>query len=52
MATIRKRGDKWQAQIRRDNAPPISKSFRLKEDALKWCRQQELAFDRGEYEAR
>ena len=51
MATIRKRGDKWQAQIRRDNAPPISKSFRLKEDALKWCRQQELAFDRGEYEA-
>lgn len=48
MATIRKRGDKWQAQIRRDNAPPISKTFHLKEDAVKWSRSQELAIDRGE----
>lgn len=25
MATIRKRGDKWQAQVRRQGCPPVSR---------------------------
>ena len=50
MATIRKRGLKWQVQVRRDTAPPMSKSFRLKDEAIRWARQQELLLDRGEFQ--
>ena len=48
MANIRKRGSKWQVQIRRTGHPAFIKTFILKEDALRWARQQELAVDRGE----
>jgi len=48
MANIRKRGSKWQVQIRRLGRPAFIKSFILREDALHWARQQELAIDRGE----
>jgi len=49
MATIRKRGLKWQVQVRRDGTRPLSKSFIIKDDAIRWARQQELAVDRGEF---
>jgi len=39
MATIRKRGAKWQATIRRKNCPTLVKSFLLKGDVV-WARQQ------------
>lgn len=47
MPTLRKRGDSWQAQIRRDGAKPISRSFRLKADALAWARQTEAEIERA-----
>lgn len=49
MATIRKRGLKWQVQVRRDGTRPLSKSFIVKDDAIRWARQQEHAVDRGEF---
>ncbi len=33
MATIRKSGDKWQAQVRKTGAKALSKSFFNKRDA-------------------
>ena len=47
MASIRKRQDKWQAQVRRKGMPTKTKSFIKKEDAIKWSRQQELNLDKG-----
>ena len=48
MATIRKRGDKWQVQIRRAGHRPFSKSFNVQKDALAWARQSEVQADRAE----
>lgn len=47
MATIRKRGDKWQVQVRRKGARPVSKSFLTRKDAEVWSRQCEAAIDLG-----
>lgn len=47
MASIRKRQDKWQVQVRRQGMPTKTKSFLKKDDAIKWARQQELNFDKG-----
>jgi integrase len=46
MATIRKRGTKWQVQIRRVGVRPISRSFHVLKDAETWARQMELVADR------
>lgn len=51
MATIRKRRDKWQVQIRRAGLRPISKSFTVRKDALAWARQSEVQADRAELPA-
>ena len=48
MATIRKRGLRWQAQIRRHGHPPLAKTFLTKDDALRWSRSQERRIDLGE----
>lgn len=48
MASIRKRGDRWQAQVRRLGFPLRSKSFLTKRDAEVWVRQVELQVDRRE----
>ena len=50
MTTIRKRGYRWQAQVRRDGYRSVSKSFHNKEDALKWSRQTEASMDRGDFD--
>lgn len=47
MATVRQRGNKWQAIIKRQGYPLQSKSFELKKDAEKWARQQERLIDTG-----
>ncbi len=47
MANIRKRGIKWQAQVRRINHKPLIQSFTNKSEALAWARQHEVAIDRG-----
>lgn len=49
MATIRKRGDKWQSIIRREGFRPVSKSFTFKRDAEKWARLIEAAMEAGTY---
>ena len=46
MATIRKRGQSWQVQIRRTGHPPINKSFKRKPDAETWARSLETDADR------
>lgn len=48
MANIRKRGTRWQVQIRRLGSPPNSKSFINKKDAQAWARQSEIQVDRNE----
>ena len=45
MANIRKRGNKWQVQIRRAGYSSITKTFLRKEEALAWGRSQEVRFD-------
>src|SRR5258708_13243181 len=48
MATIRRRGATWQAQVRRQGHATLSRTFRLKADAEQWARQKEAEIDRGE----
>ena len=47
MANIRKRGDKWQVQVRRQGFPSRTQSFCRQEEAKAWGRAQELAMDHG-----
>jgi integrase len=49
MATIRRRGDRWQCRVRRDGFPELTKSFQAREDAQKWARGVERQMDQGEY---
>ena len=46
MATIRKRGDKYQVQVRHAGMRPLSKSFHQLKDAQVWARQTEVQADR------
>ncbi len=48
MATIRKRGTRWQAQVRLKGHAPTTKTFTHRADAEAWGRQQEVAIERGE----
>jgi hypothetical protein len=48
MATIRKRGTKWQVQIRSVGVRAISRSFHMRKDAEAWGRQMEVQADRRE----
>ena len=45
MATIRKRQNKWQVQIRRKGFASVSKSFHKKADADSWARMLEAKAD-------
>jgi hypothetical protein len=49
MATIRKRGSKWQAQVRREGFPAHSKTFTSKADAIRWGREQDRRADTGDF---
>ena len=48
MANIRKRGDKWQVQVRRLGFPNRNRSLNRQEEAKAWARAQKLAMDRLE----
>ena len=48
MASIRKRGKKYQVQVRRKGQPPISRTFVTRTDALVWARTTERKADLGE----
>ncbi len=49
MATIRKRGSKYQAQIRVKGYPPQSKSFSTQAAAKAWARRTESSMDNGSW---
>jgi len=46
MATIRKRGIKFQVQIRRNGFPYLTKTFTQLCDAKEWTRHIEISQDR------
>ena len=48
MATIRKRNDRWQVQVRRQGFAPVARSFRLRTDAQEWAREMERQADRND----
>jgi len=50
MATIRRRNNKWQVIIRKDNFKIIYKTFILKEDAHRWARDTEVKIEQGLYQ--
>src|SRR5262245_14980264 len=50
MATIRRRGSRWQAQIRRDSHPALTSSHPTRRDAAVWARAVEAQLDRDEHE--
>jgi len=50
MASFRKRGGKWHTQVRKKNAPTITKTFTKKTDAEAWARQIEVDLEKGVYE--
>lgn len=49
MATIRKRGRKWQAIVRHKTIGTIAKSFFYKSEAIKWSFEQEKALENGTF---
>jgi hypothetical protein len=49
MATISNRKNKWQARVRRNGQPSITKTFLIKQDAEKWARSIEIEIDRGTF---
>ncbi|BEV06941.1 site-specific integrase [Methylophilus sp. DW102] len=52
MASIRKRGERWQARITRKGFPPEVKSFETRTGAEQWARSIESEMDRGVYVSR
>lgn len=49
MATIRKRNQRWQVQVRKNGVSSISKRFFNKKDAVTWANTIESEIDRGVY---
>ena len=48
MATLRRRGKRWQVQVRRKGRARVSRSFQSKSEALLWAREQEFEADKGQ----
>jgi len=49
MATFKKRGTSWQAQVRRKGHLPEVQTFRLKSDAERWARGIEADMERAQH---
>ena len=47
MASIRKRGERWQVRIQLSGHPEASKTFPNKKDALLWAKKTESDMERG-----
>ena len=50
MASIRKRGKSWQAEVRSRKTGSIGKSFHHKADAERWTIEQEALMQTGQFE--
>jgi len=46
MPTIRRRGKRWRAMVRRTGAAPISRTFSYRADAVSWAMERELEIER------
>lgn len=51
MATIRRRRDKYEVQVRRSGLPHVSKTFHVLKDAQEWARHMEVQADRKDLPA-
>ena len=49
MASIRKRGNSWQARVVRKGFPDETATFRTKTEAVEWSREIETDMDAGRY---
>lgn len=49
MASFRQHGNRWQARVRRQGHPDITKSFQTRQDAEKWARSVESEIDKGQF---
>ena len=49
MASIRKRGKSWQAQVRSRKTGAVGKSFHRKADAERWAIEQEALMQTGQF---
>ena len=49
MASFRQHGNGWQARVRRQGHPDITKSFGARQDAEKWARALESEIDKGQF---
>jgi integrase len=52
MATFRKRNNRWQAQVRRADATPLTKTFDSRAEAAAWARAQETRLSNARPTAR
>jgi len=50
VATISRRKKGWQARIRREGWPQITRTFRTKGEAERWARDQERRMDAGQWQ--
>lgn len=51
MASIRQRGDTWQARVIRKGYPPEVRTFSNRADARRWAAEVETAIQRGQHHA-
>jgi integrase len=49
MASLRQHGKGWQARVRRQGYPDITKSFQGRQDAERWARALESEMDKGQF---
>ena len=49
MASFRQHGNGWQARVRRQGYPDITKTFESKADAERWARSIESEIDKGQF---
>ena len=49
MASLRQHGKGWQARVRRQGYPDITKSFQSRQDAERWARALESEVDKGQF---
>lgn len=49
MASIRQHGRGWQARVRRQGYPDITKVFEVRQDAERWARAVESEIDKGQF---
>lgn len=52
MASVRQRGERWQARITRHGFPSEVRSFRTRQEAEAWARSIEVEVDKGIYQSR